>query len=143
MAEVYLVTKGDYSDYGIYGVFSTREKAEQYAHIISGEVDEWALDDITIPNNIAGKRLYRVFRYADGFIQASRNEYVGQPVEDDSVTEKAAPGWLPLLATEDVKYRLTHPHLYTEVWARDDDHAKKIAADRFARYRAEQDGIGE
>lgn len=143
MTDVYLVTKGDYSDYGIYGVFSTREKAEQYAHIISGEVDEWALDDITIPNNIAGKRLYRVFRYADGFIQASRNEYVGQPVEDDSVTERPALSWFSPFQSDEVRYHLAHPYLYTKVWARDDDHAKKIAADRFARYRAEQDGIGE
>jgi hypothetical protein len=30
MAKIYLVTDGDYSDYSVYGAFSTRERAQEY-----------------------------------------------------------------------------------------------------------------
>lgn len=30
MAKIYIVTSGDYSDYRVNAVFSTREKAEEY-----------------------------------------------------------------------------------------------------------------
>lgn len=46
MTTVFIVTEGDYSDYRIRSVFSTRELAE--AHISNrqpnGEIEEWAVD---------------------------------------------------------------------------------------------------
>ena len=44
---VYIVTEGEYSSYGIYGVFSTQEKADQYiASCMSGAaVEIWELDE--------------------------------------------------------------------------------------------------
>ena len=45
MSKVYIVTEGEYSDYKICGVFSSREKAEAFAPKECGaEVTEWDLD---------------------------------------------------------------------------------------------------
>src|SRR5579872_4521142 len=48
MNKVYLVTHGDYSDYGVCAVFSTRELADKY---VNGHneynIEEWGLDDNT------------------------------------------------------------------------------------------------
>jgi hypothetical protein len=56
VATVYLVTSGEYSDYGIRAAFSTKEKAQEwidswdgkgiYGHEVGDfEIEEWALDD--------------------------------------------------------------------------------------------------
>lgn len=44
-ATIYVVTDGEYSDYHICGVFSTKVKAEKYcADTREGGVEEWLLD---------------------------------------------------------------------------------------------------
>ena len=48
--KVYLVTQGDYSDYRVQAVFSTKDEAESYAKIISREYEEakvetWGMDE--------------------------------------------------------------------------------------------------
>ena len=50
--KVYLVTKGDYSDYRIEAVFSTKEKAEEYVRIYcpEGTTEEYSVDDESIYN---------------------------------------------------------------------------------------------
>lgn len=54
MATVFVVTKGEYSDYGILAIFSTRELAESFAgkensregyDPYKAEIAEWPLDD--------------------------------------------------------------------------------------------------
>ena len=46
--KIYLITDGEYSDYRIYGVYSTLEKAEQARRLfaIQNAVEEWDLDNI-------------------------------------------------------------------------------------------------
>lgn len=47
--KVYVVTAGEYSDYRIEGVFSSREKAEEYINHSTDQdlngIDEWVLDE--------------------------------------------------------------------------------------------------
>lgn len=58
MNKVYVVTKGEYSDYGIERIFSTREAAEKYCATDKDEyyspmIEEWDLEDgsdIICPN---------------------------------------------------------------------------------------------
>ena len=56
-AKVYVLTRGEYSDYGIEGVFSTKELAEKYARRIEKlqgaphketDVEEWDLDPVDL-----------------------------------------------------------------------------------------------
>ena len=46
-ATAYVVTSGDYSDYGIRGVFTTREAAEEFIggdpFVVNGVVAEWTV----------------------------------------------------------------------------------------------------
>ena len=44
MSKVYVVRYGEYSDQGISGVFSTREKAEKYCKIYNEIEDSWCGD---------------------------------------------------------------------------------------------------
>ena len=48
---IYLVTEGEYSDYHIEGVFSSRELAEEYisGDCKDGSIEEYYLDDKAIP----------------------------------------------------------------------------------------------
>lgn len=53
MSNVYIVTSGEYSDYGIVQVFSTRELAEKYIEEGKGirkdcEIEEWILDPVIL-----------------------------------------------------------------------------------------------
>lgn len=55
MAKIYLVTDGEYSDYSIYGAFSSREKAQQYIdarnapdtcwRLSGANIEEWEIDE--------------------------------------------------------------------------------------------------
>ncbi len=46
MKTVYAVTDGEYSDYSVRGIFSTKEKAELYAKAFRGDVNEWPVDPV-------------------------------------------------------------------------------------------------
>ena len=63
MAKVYIVTSGDYSDYSIDSVFSTREAAEKRCAVWRQEelwdepiIEEYELED---GSNIEVKQLYK------------------------------------------------------------------------------------
>lgn len=44
---VYIVSAGDYSDYKIYGIYSTKEKAEYAKKLFDAdEIEEWDIDDL-------------------------------------------------------------------------------------------------
>jgi hypothetical protein len=48
MAKVFVVTSGCYSEYGIDGIFSTKENAEDYAQTLFADdinIEEWDLDE--------------------------------------------------------------------------------------------------
>ena len=53
MEKVYIVTSGEYSDYTIEAVFSTRKKAEEYvdAHGSDYRVEEYPVDDAEVKKN--------------------------------------------------------------------------------------------
>lgn len=53
MEKVYIVTSGDYSDYTINAIFSTRDKAEEYVdtHGSDYRVEEYPVDDAEVKKN--------------------------------------------------------------------------------------------
>lgn len=68
MSDVYIVTSGSYSDYGIDRVFKSRKKAELYCECHEGcEVEEWDFNDDSI---------YTVYDYVNVIanIYTNRNE---------------------------------------------------------------------
>lgn len=62
-AEVFVVTKGEYSDYGICGVFLDRALADEFAAQRHADVETWPLGALDLPR---GHRCYRVCMDAEG-----------------------------------------------------------------------------
>ena len=63
MTKIYVVTKGDYSDYTIHGVYSTEELADEAAVLYSdssddAEVETYELDDM--PDHVPGQKPWTV-----------------------------------------------------------------------------------
>jgi hypothetical protein len=63
--KVFVVTKGEYSDYGIIGVCSTKEKAEELKKLTdSDEIVEWPIDEF--PDHPADHYWYMVVMDKNG-----------------------------------------------------------------------------
>ncbi len=63
ITEVYLVTKGEYSDYGVLGVFLDRALADEFAAQRRADVEVWPLGALDLP---IGHRRYRVIMDEEG-----------------------------------------------------------------------------
>jgi hypothetical protein len=124
MATIYIVTDGDYSDYSIYGVFSTEKNAERFRDhcCLTGNIEEWELD---LPGPATENKLFwKVFLDDDGntldvdgsiswqFPRPAVINYIRSPFgEAQSV-------WV------------------AHCWATDREHAIKIAHDLWAQNKA-------
>lgn len=112
MDKVYLVTTGEYSDYRVHSVYSTKEKAERVANVLLGHVSERTLDEG--PGFPRGMLYYEVAVDRQGTVRECN--LVSADFVSDTLWEPAGDG-------ECVQYN---------VWAKNDDHAIKIAAERNA-----------
>lgn len=71
---LYVVTEGEYSDYHIVGIYSTKEQAEKVKKYYSGlwdypDIEEWELDG-DVPEDIESMReYYRVTHYIDQWLK--------------------------------------------------------------------------
>ena len=54
MTTVWVIETGEYSDYRVEGVFSTKERAEAVNAKVGGEVSEWPLDPAFNELNLLG-----------------------------------------------------------------------------------------
>ena len=123
MGKVWIVTKGEYSDYRIEGVFSDEAKASRVAEMIQGDYDEYPLDDARVDAIPAGNKMHTVFLY--------RNQapivIESNPLLDESITRHTdhhGLGWYTVIT-----------------WARDKDHALKVASDKAAEAQAKLLGL--
>jgi hypothetical protein len=116
MATAYVVTTGEYSDYRVVAVFTTRESAEKYvglwpdryADCNDPRIEEYLLDEV--PGLPPGKVLYRVLFDRDGNSVAKHEP----PTEYMSGVRPYGDG----------------KTMVTYCWARDSEHAVKIANER-------------
>lgn len=109
--KVYMVTDGYDSDYGVCGVYSTPEKAEEARALLNteNEVEEWDVD-AALPEHPIGQLPYEVLIQNDGTVTSVRRLGLGFVLET---------AWVPL-----------HPDVATvnvRTWARDAAHATDIA----------------
>lgn len=112
--KVYIVTQGDYSDYHIEQVFSTREKAQEYIDHTGYDnswIEEYDVDE-EVPR---GTFLYLVVMYDNDW-----------------------PATASLLASDSVKDTVHYDHntTYFTIEAKDAPHAVKIASERFMQIKA-------
>ncbi len=81
--EVYIVTKGEYSDYGILGAFLDRAVADEFAAQRRAEVEVWSLGALDLPQ---GHRRYCVIMDAEG----NTDQYgVDEVPSDDTVEDES------------------------------------------------------
>ena len=126
MATVYVITSGCYSDYHICAVSLDLKKAEMlkkfYEKIEYDEVDIEEYDADCYTDRIAsGYRMY--------FVQFEKNGQVYH------INPNRDP-------TEEIIYPTCSGHyINVEVWAKDEESAIKIAAEKRSKYLAEKEGI--
>lgn len=114
MPEAFMVTRGDYSDYRVLAVFSTREGAEKYAAYFPS--DRWnpaSIEPIGLDEGEKypkGKLRYSIQFDCDG------NSQVNRQGPDDG--------------QEDVRPYGDKKTMVTYCWAKDEEHAAKIANER-------------
>jgi|688.fasta_scaffold1401792_1 hypothetical protein len=128
MKTCYAISSGSYSDYSVIAIFTTRELAEaELPRYEDAGIEEFPLDP-TLPVQYAG---------LTGFYCRERN------AEDQSVYGYDETP-LTMLRRDDVglvrRMGLDGPY-YIYLWARDKDHAIKVAAEKFAHQRAIDAGI--
>lgn len=114
MTKIFVVTDGDYSDYHIVTVCSTRERANRVVEVFGvGSVEEFEVDSIEINKGLLP---FFVRLDADGNalqVQRSTSTY----------------GF-----SESESYRDIKGNFFTHVFAMDEEHAKKIAGERKLQY---------
>lgn len=121
--KVYVITKGEYSDYHICAVAIDKEKAEEIRKKYSdswetAEIEEY---DTAETEMILYKNLYRCF-----YDKRTKSITVSESSFD----------FPPSFEINENTFQLS-----TEVCADDKAHAFKIASDKFAKYLAEKQGL--
>ena len=133
MSICYAISTGEYSDYRVCAIFTTREKAEAAKHSygVDAGIQEFRLDPV-VPDCSAGRQLYLCSKPS-----TSDQVYAFRACLSDSPFDDS-------LATDYASYLEPYPvgtssRVY--VYARDREHAVKIAAEKFAKADAIQAGI--
>jgi len=127
--KVYVITKGEYSDYGICAVTLDKENAKKLKEYFSDKTgnawDEEAMIEeyeTDVAEEIAqGKRIYEVDIY-DGEVSCQAKNHVSYRINE---VVKVNARWYSV-----------------EVVARDGDRAKKIGCDKIAEYKY-REAMGE
>lgn len=135
MTTIYIVTAGDYSEYAIHAVFSTAELAQQYIDAQSwrdqAEIEEWALDpDADYLRQ--GMSWYEVIiGVASSDVLSLKKDRMG---ESDI---RFIPGNEQFAQVIGLDY-WAQDHLIISCWAKDEQHAAKIAMEKRAVWLANQ-----
>ena len=125
--KVYVITNGEYSDYHICGVTLDYETAEKIRKHTSGSYDESRIEEYetdTWSDIVRIGGIYHVNKYG-AYLQAYRENYDVEEIYNN----------------RNVVMDYGNDRKGVNVIARDEDHAKKIASDLFAKYDAEKNGL--
>ena len=115
---IYLVSDGEYSDYTVFGLYSTLEKAKQAQELYdAGYIEEFELDHF--PPHPPGELLWGVWMKDSGDIKT---------VERIKARGEFSP-FSSFRTLFEGRYPKTDGRRM-EIWARDKDHAIKIASEK-------------
>lgn len=130
---IYIVTSGSYSDYRIHAVFDDEDRAAALVQFIAdARVEEWPLNPSLgfNPRDHAGTTPWRVLHQAMP-IGSPSDAWYGYRVDP---VEFPPSEWRHYTGFRDGDGEIT-------VWARDKDHALKIAQDKRAEHLATKAGL--
>lgn len=131
---VWVIEQGEYSDYRVVGVFSSRENAEAVAALLGKEeygdkptVAEWPLDPVV--NELhQGLKPYRVVMAADGTAEKCepKNEVSAYDIKSGvTIWERStAPAY---------RGKGVQDCIHGIVWAKDEQHAVKVMNEKRAQ----------
>lgn len=130
--KVFVLMQGCYSDTSVVGVFSSKEAMEKYTSAFHEDAFWEIEEDLDEPSGASlppeGMRSFRVRIDLNGDVRDIELAYSGPNDEDDGV-----------VATYDLD-RLGC--LGVACWARDEEHATKIANERRVRWMTSPEGQG-
>ena len=133
--KIYIVTCGEYSDYGILAAFLDKTKAEAFVekHNRCGIGDEAKIEEFEdgIQFDFETMNIYAVRYYNDGSHDIVKKEL--HNIYDFQTT-------LPSVIAPTKSAFIRHKYLVT-VAAKDEEHAFKIACDTLAKWKAEKEGL--
>jgi hypothetical protein len=127
MNQVFILFTGEYSDRYAVGAYTTRELAEEAQKVVpDSDIEEMELDvKYDVP---PGCRAWCVHLH-DGVVECG---FQVMPVDFNSEFE----------VFHEPSKKFINTEIYiTYCWARDREHAEKIAIDRYYKYKAIQAGI--
>ena len=144
LTKVYIITTGEYSDYTIVSVFVDKGKAERYCKFFPDcYVEEWEIsEDISSKVDSLLKQglypfYYRVsFDLRDGELYFKKDWVTRMRIEDRCNFDELSSTHIPEIHA----YR-DRAVFYTQMSARDEEHALKIGRDRLAVAKARYEGI--
>lgn len=151
MQKVYAITRGEYSDYHIEKIFSTREAAEKYCAVDADKYDEPMIEEYYLENGseIQIDRVYKAifFQVIPAWTHGNRpvdrvlssmkyslspfptdiqeNRKVEEKYGNIIAAYKGISGWIPVAETPDLH----------------DKKVEKMIRDRVAKWKAEQNGL--
>ena len=126
MNTVCILTEGDYSDYHIIGVYSTKELAEKAQFVYDySMIEEFALDDV--PDYPPGMKGWYV--------------NINDAKPDDPYSYQVTPECATIPSENEYKHHTGETGYYVYCWAVDEDHALKIARDKYYQHQAQKAGI--
>jgi hypothetical protein len=128
MKTVYVLTDGDYSDYHIVALYSTKELAEEaQKHCPCSRIEEYDLDALEIPEHPPGHYAWVVP------INAKTNT-INCSGQLNTLQSQFEPGE-HYYSNDNVPDGI----LLVKCWARDKEHAEKIALDKFYQWKWEKE----
>lgn len=118
MKKVYVVTRGEYSDYHIVAIFDTKEKAQECCAVFNdADVTEYELDSFGTHDEVYNYKVY---------------------VSGDQVCNPGYIGDIPVYFKPNTIQRVNDSYLMI-VMAKNVEHARKVAADKYAMFKAVKD----
>ena len=124
MCKVYVITKGDYSDYHICAVTMDYKRAEKLKKLLDGIYEEARIEEYTPDEVKENGNVYYVDFPDDSSPSIHMDEYDGFGDYNDG----------PCVADWSEPIRVY-------VRSKDEKHALKIAQDEYAKWKAEKGGI--
>ena len=141
--KVYIVTEGQYSDYGVRAVFLSREKAAAYIKANEGKYDDYFIEEYeTFDDEIETTQDF----LDDVYIKMDVNYdfATGRWFIDSNVADKVEYSCSCPYVKELKNWREPEPHgIYVTLRVRpwdSDEKIIKIAQDAYAKYKAIKDG---
>lgn len=129
--KIYVIETGEYSDRGIYAVLTDKEKAEQLLDFAKGTTWDHAADMITYETDDYDKGVVPEIKSIMYTVWFDKLGHVDQIDKTYNHTGKAGSTWKNVW-TGDIS---------VDVYADDEESAVKIAAEKRAKFLAEEYGL--